>query len=109
MKLKTLLAGLLTTFLLQHTVLSQTNTAPADESAVAVDTNTTVTATETVTNTTAADATATAVATEVVATNAPAAPTGSPSIPLIQFQDVPLTTAIENLARQADIKLFARS
>ena len=36
-----------------------------------------------------------------VATNAPAAPVAS--IPLIQFQDVPLTTAIENLARQAGI------
>jgi len=35
------------------------------------------------------------------ATNAPAAPVAS--IPLIQFQDVPLTTAIENLARQAGI------
>ena len=34
-------------------------------------------------------------------TNAPAAPVAS--IPLIQFQDVPLTTAIENLARQAGI------
>ena len=34
-------------------------------------------------------------------TNAPAAPAAS--IPLIQFQDVPLTTAIENLARQAGI------
>jgi type II secretory pathway component GspD/PulD (secretin) len=32
-------------------------------------------------------------------TNAPAAP----SIPLIQFQDVPIRTAIENLARQANI------
>ncbi|MGA3284652.1 MAG: secretin N-terminal domain-containing protein [Verrucomicrobiota bacterium] len=35
------------------------------------------------------------------ATNAPAVPVAS--IPLIQFQDVPLTTAIENLARQAGI------
>jgi type II secretory pathway component GspD/PulD (secretin) len=35
------------------------------------------------------------------ATNAPAVLMGS--IPLIQFQDVPLTTAIENLARQAGI------
>ena len=35
------------------------------------------------------------------ATNAPASPAAS--IPLIQFQDVPLTTAIENLARQAGI------
>jgi type II secretory pathway component GspD/PulD (secretin) len=30
-------------------------------------------------------------------------PSGPPSIPLIQFQDVPITTAIENLARQAGI------
>jgi type II secretory pathway component GspD/PulD (secretin) len=35
------------------------------------------------------------------ATNAPVVPVAS--IPLIQFQDVPLTTAIENLARQAGI------
>jgi type II secretory pathway component GspD/PulD (secretin) len=36
---------------------------------------------------------------------APVTPAGGPvaTIPLIQFQDVPLTTAIENLARQADI------
>lgn len=34
---------------------------------------------------------------------APAAPEASAVIPLIQFQDVPLTTAIENLARQANI------
>jgi type II secretory pathway component GspD/PulD (secretin) len=34
-------------------------------------------------------------------TNAPTIPVAS--IPLIQFQDVPLTTAIENLARQAGI------
>jgi type II secretory pathway component GspD/PulD (secretin) len=36
----------------------------------------------------------------VAATPAPAAPT---SIPLIQFSDVPIRTAIENLARQANI------
>jgi type II secretory pathway component GspD/PulD (secretin) len=35
------------------------------------------------------------------ATNPPVA--AVPSIPLIQFQDVPITTAIENLARQAGI------
>jgi type II secretory pathway component GspD/PulD (secretin) len=34
---------------------------------------------------------------------APAAPAGPATIPLIQFQDVPLTTAIDNLARQASI------
>jgi type IV pilus assembly protein PilQ len=35
-------------------------------------------------------------------TTTPAA-TAAPTIPLIQFQDVPLTTAIDNLARQASI------
>jgi type II secretory pathway component GspD/PulD (secretin) len=112
MKLKTLITGLLATFLLQHTVLSQTNEAPADQPAVAADTNATVTAVATNTP----DAAAPAVASGDALTNAPAtagdaatnAPTGvaadaSPSIPLIQFQDVPLTTAIENLARQANI------
>jgi type II secretory pathway component HofQ len=112
MKLKTLITGLLATFLLQHTVLSQTNEATADQPVVAADTN--VTATAVATNT--PDAAAPAVASGDAVTNAPAtagdadtnAPTGvavdtSPSIPLIQFQDVPLTTAIENLARQANI------
>jgi type II secretory pathway component GspD/PulD (secretin) len=112
MKLKTLITGLLATFLLQHTVLSQTNEATADQPAVAADTN--VTATAVATNT--PDAATPAVASGDAVTNAPAtadaaatnAPTGvaadaSPSIPLIQFQDVPLTTAIENLARQANI------
>lgn len=33
----------------------------------------------------------------------PAAPVPDATIPLIQFQDVPLTTAIDNLARQASI------
>jgi type II secretory pathway component GspD/PulD (secretin) len=106
MKLKTLLAGLLATFLLQHTVLSQTNTAPADQSAVAVDTNTTATITEVVTNTTIIEvATNAPEAAPAAATNEPVAMVApaSPSIPLIQFQDVPLTTAIENLARQANI------
>ena len=38
------------------------------------------------------------------ATNAPATPVGAPeTIPLIQFSDVPITTAIEHLARQAGI------
>jgi type II secretory pathway component GspD/PulD (secretin) len=37
-----------------------------------------------------------------VTTGNPQAP-APPSIPLIQFQDVPITTAIENLARQAGI------
>src|SRR5688572_10673637 len=36
-------------------------------------------------------------------TPAAAAPAPDATIPLIQFQDVPLTTAIDNLARQAQI------
>ena len=43
------------------------------------------------------------VAAPVVETNAPANVTNSNIIPLIQFVDVPLTAAIENLARQADL------
>ena len=109
MKLKTLLAGLLATFLLQHMALSQTNVAAADQAAVVTDTNVTAdavatndTVTTVVTNTPEA---ATPVADAADVTNAPvqAAEAVSPSIPLIQFQDVPLTTAIENLARQANI------
>ena len=115
MKLKTLLAGLLVTFLLQHAALSQTNVATADQSAVATDTNVTAVAVATndtvatvVTNTpdAATPETATPVAEAADAgTNASsqAVEPVSPSIPLIQFQDVPLTTAIENLARQANI------
>lgn len=101
MKLKTLLAGLLATFLLQHTVLSQTNEATADQPAVAADTNETAVAVETNTPVAAEPA----VADSEIATNASvdAASDASPTIPLIQFQDVPLTTAIENLARQANI------
>jgi type II secretory pathway component GspD/PulD (secretin) len=50
----------------------------------------------------AADATTTnADATVSASTNAPA--TGAETIPLIQFSDVPITTAIEHLARQAGI------
>lgn len=39
----------------------------------------------------------------VETTPAAAAPAAGATIPLIQFQDVPLTTAIDNLARQASI------
>jgi len=49
-----------------------------------------------------ADAAPAAVA-PAVAETAPAPPVSSGAIPLIQFQDVPLTTAIDNLARQAGI------
>ena len=108
MKLKTLLAGLLATFLLQHTVLSQTNEAAADQPAVAADTNVTTSRPSTTTPPkppTHRTPPPRAVAVADAATNAPADVAGpvSTSIPLIQFQDVPLTTAIENLARQANI------
>jgi type II secretory pathway component GspD/PulD (secretin) len=106
---------------LQQLALSQTNTdAPVMTEAdtntptvapPAVEANTnTPSAVEATTNATAA------VETNTPSTNAPpvaapemaAEPANTPasvsqSIPLIQFQDVPLTTAIENLARQAGI------
>ena len=52
-----------------------------------------------------ANATNTPTATDVTGSNqtASAQPAAPPTIPLIQFQDVPITTAIENLARQAGI------
>jgi type II secretory pathway component GspD/PulD (secretin) len=93
--------------------LAQTNTAPASP---AVDlTNTAMVTTNIVISATTNDTL------QVVATNVPvasteavvtnAAPDGAAStnapvangIPLIQFSDVPITTAIENLARQAGI------
>ena len=99
MKLKTLLAGLLATFLLPHVVLSQTNTVTPEPSAVIADTNAPVA--PAVTN--SPDVAPAVIAVTTADTNAPAAAPATPSIPLIQFQDVPLTTAIENLARQANI------
>jgi type II secretory pathway component GspD/PulD (secretin) len=59
-------------------------------------------------NPSAAPATSTNESSSVTTTNETAGaanpqPSGPPSIPLIQFQDVPITTAIENLARQAGI------
>src|ERR1019366_7897241 len=59
--------------------------------------------------TTTSSVTTSSVTTSTVTTSNEAAsaakpqPPGPPSIPLIQFQDVPITTAIENLARQAGI------
>src|SRR5712671_5287066 len=141
MKLKTLLATLLGTFLLQHLAICQTNVVMPDQPAVAAVTN--EVAADIVTNApveatavtnqpdvvVASNAMAEAVASnapveavasnamaEAVASNAPmesvameasaktnAAVPEVASIPLIQFQDVPITTAIENLARQANI------
>jgi type II secretory pathway component GspD/PulD (secretin) len=121
---KLLIAVLLGGLVLRQSALSQTeavgtNQVPATESATnppaAVDTgmpnpspapatatggNETAPATapETATTPTAA---VTSERPATSATNAPAVPVSS--IPLIQFQDVPLTTPIENLARQAGI------
>jgi type II secretory pathway component GspD/PulD (secretin) len=77
---------------------AETPAAPA-VAAAAVDTNVTGTATAPAAAAAAADTNATnaAAVTAAAGTNAVSA------IPLIEFQDVPLTVAIENLARQAGI------
>jgi type II secretory pathway component GspD/PulD (secretin) len=90
MKMKTLLAALLATCWLQPAAFSQTNAAAADQTAVVADTN--APAAAPATGDSSGSATDTNAALPVVAT-----------IPLIQFQDVPLTTAIDALARQAGI------
>jgi len=107
---KLIIAVLLGGLVLRQTALSQTNEAgtsqmPPTESA----TNTPAAANASMPNPSPAVAESNAPAmnaagSETAApaeTNAPAVPVAS--IPLIQFQDVPLTTAIENLARQAGI------
>jgi type II secretory pathway component GspD/PulD (secretin) len=120
MKLKTLLAALLATYLLPSAAFSQTNAAAADQSATAVaDTN--AAAASVPTNAVATAEPAVAADTNAAAASTPAAVPASgtnetadasstnaaapavANIPLIQFQDVPLTTAIEALARQANI------
>ena len=116
MKLKTMLVALLATSLLPVAAFSQTNAAAADQTAVAAqpaavaDTNAPVAAAPT--NAVAAtDTNVVAAAQPAAVADTNAAPAASTStaapavatIPLIQFQDVPLTTAIEALARQANI------
>jgi len=64
-------------------------------------TSTTTTAVVAVTDTNAAAATV--ASNSAVAVASPGAATTAESIPLIQFSDVPITTAIEHLARQAGI------
>ncbi len=108
-----LLAGLASVLIARAQTNGQpvdnTNAAVADATATNV---TTTTVAVTVTNTTvvAVDTNAAAAAPTVTTnttlavasdTNAPA--TAPNVIPLIQFSDVPITTAIENLARQAGI------
>jgi len=109
---KIMIAVLFGGLVLQQAALSQTNadgTSPAAATGSATTTpaaanadmaNPAPAATDT---NAAAMSTATNAPAEMTgeATNAPAVPVAS--IPLIQFQDVPLTTAIENLARQAGI------
>jgi type II secretory pathway component GspD/PulD (secretin) len=116
MKLKTMLVALLATSLLPVAAFSQTNAAAADQTAVAAqpaavaDTNAPFAAAPT--NAVAAtDTNVVAAAQPAAVADTNAAPAASTStaapavatIPLIQFQDVPLTTAIEALARQANI------
>jgi type II secretory pathway component GspD/PulD (secretin) len=89
-------------------VATATNLPPAAEApavtntvTTTVDTNVTVTTTTTVSSNTVAATTVTTTNADqaVTTTNAAAVDT----IPLIQFSDVPITTAIEHLARQAGI------
>ena len=62
-----------------------------------------VSAPESPSTTTSSVTTSTVTTTNETASTANSQPSAPPSIPLIQFQDVPITTAIENLARQAGI------
>jgi type II secretory pathway component GspD/PulD (secretin) len=62
-----------------------------------------VSAPESPSTTTSSVTTSTVTTTNETASAAKPQPSELPSIPLIQFQDVPITTAIENLARQAGI------
>ena len=83
-----------------------TTAATAGESSAATGTNGSVgasAATPTVTTTVSTNESASVTATNETASAAKTQSTAPQSIPLIQFQDVPITTAIENLARQAGI------
>jgi type II secretory pathway component GspD/PulD (secretin) len=73
--------------------------APVVVPALAPDTNTTATVTTNTTIAATVTTNTTLAAIGATATNAPAVE----NIPLIQFSDVPITTAIEHLARQAGI------
>jgi type II secretory pathway component GspD/PulD (secretin) len=104
---KTFITALLGTLALQL-AWSQTNAPGTNESVAAEPATTNQTLVTDGTNTllvttSSNEVTGATAVTEpsVTATNPPVA--AVPSIPLIQFQDVPITTAIENLARQAGI------
>lgn len=124
MKLNTLFATLLGALLLQPAAFCQTNDVQPDQPATAVTVN--AVAPDAATNAAPNEQPAPVAVAEEATTNSPAVtvatnesaatlsdnapvatiPTNAPeavSIPLIQFQEVPITTAIENLARQANI------
>lgn len=116
MKMKTLIAALLATCLLQHSALTQTNAVAADQTAAVAPTSSTTPDVSQPVVDTNATAAVSATAPESVTTNSPGATTNETAeaggtnatpavavIPLIQFQDVPITTAIDALARQAGI------
>jgi len=88
---------------MQRSAMSQTDTAttnqPATSESAATNTTSDIAATNEPPVADTNEVAAGAVDTNAAASMAPAAS----SIPLIQFQDVPITTAIENLARQAGI------
>lgn len=91
------------------TTTSTTTTTVATNITTVATNTTTTTAVVSVVDTNAAVATTATVATNADATAPSAAPANAAagataeSIPLIQFSDVPITTAIEHLARQAGI------
>src|ERR1039458_5053808 len=80
-----------------------TSNATADTSAATPPTAPVVSAPESPSTTTSSVTTSTVTTTNEAASAATPQPPGPSSIPLIQFQDVPIITAIENLARQAGI------
>jgi type II secretory pathway component GspD/PulD (secretin) len=88
-----------------NSVTTVTTVATTNSAATVATTNgaTTVATTETVTSPATNVAPVEALAAEVAPAAAPVVPAAPVGIPLIQFSDVPLTTAIENLARQAGI------
>jgi type II secretory pathway component GspD/PulD (secretin) len=113
MKLKTLITVLLSGFLLQQSAISQA-AASATNQPTATNEVTSVVATNLppmpVVDSNAPVSIADSNAPATDAASGSQSPNATPSeapevlnIPLIQFQDVPITTAIENLARQADI------
>ena len=80
-----------------------TTNEPADTSAATPPTAPVASAPESPSTTTSSVTTSTVTTTNEAASAAKPQPPGPSSIPLIQFQDVPIITAIENLARQAGI------